>query len=60
MKVHYPWLETPVKGGFFVPTLDLAKTREYGLKAALNHRVKANAEFGVKGGKLGVWFTRVR
>jgi len=60
IKVHYPWSTTPVKGGFFVPTLQLEKVKLDGLKAAIYNKVKATAEFGIKDGKLGVWFTRVR
>lgn len=60
VKVHFPWLSTPVKGGFFVPTLALAETRELGLRAAVYHKVRAKAEFCTVNGKLGVWFTRVR
>jgi hypothetical protein len=60
IKVHYPWEATPLKGGFFVPTLALDKTRIDGLRAAIYNRMKGKAEYGVKDGKLGVWFTRVR
>ena len=60
IKVHYPWVKTPVKGGFFVPTLQLEKTRMDGLKAAIYNKTKGSATFGVKDGKLGVWFTRLR
>lgn len=60
IKVHFPWLNTPVKGGFFVPTLKLEETKNLGLRAAVYHKVSAKAAFGVKDGKLGVWFSRVR
>jgi hypothetical protein len=60
VKVHFPWINTPVKGGFFVPTLKLEETKNLGLRAAVYHKVRAKADFGVKEGKLGVWFTRVR
>lgn len=60
IKVHFPWLDTPVKGGFFVPSLKLEETKALGLRAAVYHKVKAKADFGVKDGKLGVWFSRVR
>lgn len=59
VKVHYPWTSTPVKGVFFVPTLRLAEIKKDGLSAALHHNIKAKAEFGVVGGKLGVLFKRV-
>ena len=58
VKVHYPWNLTPVKGVFFVPTLRLAEIKKDGLNAALHHNIKAKAEFGVVGGKLGVLFKR--
>ena len=60
VKVHFPWLDTPVKGGFFVPSLKLEETKNLGLRAAVYHKVDAKATFGVKDGKLGVWFSRVR
>jgi hypothetical protein len=60
VNVHFPWLDTPVKGGFFVPSLKLEETKNLGLRAAVYHKVRAKADFGVKDGKLGVWFTRVR
>jgi hypothetical protein len=60
IRVHYPWLEVPPKGGFFVPTLKFEEVKVNGLKAALYHQVVAKAEVGRKDGKIGVWFTRVR
>lgn len=60
VKVHYPWINTPVKGVFFIPTLKLADTKREGLSAALHHNVLAKAEEGVVDGKIGVLFTRVR
>ncbi len=58
--MHYPWVNTPVKGAFFVPTLKLQEVKEHGLKAALHHGIVGKAEFGTCGGKIGVLFTRVR
>ena len=51
--MHYPWLEVPAHGGFFVPTLKFEEVRVNGLKAALYHRVQAKAEIGRKNGKIG-------
>jgi hypothetical protein len=59
VKVHYPWITTPVKGVFFVPTLRLADIKKDGLNAALQYNIKAKAEFGVVNGKLGVLFKKV-
>jgi hypothetical protein len=59
VKVHYPWITTPVKGVFFVPSLRLADTKKDGLNAALQYNIKAKAEFGVVNGKLGVLFKKV-
>lgn len=59
IKVHYPWVNTPVKGAFFVPTLKLQEVKEHGLKAALHHGIVGKAEFGTCEGKIGVLFTRV-
>lgn len=60
MKTKYPWLETPVGGWFFVPTLTPAKTREEGLLAALHHRIEGEAKVGAYRGQYGVLFTRRR
>ena len=57
-RVHYPWQTTPPKGVFFIPSLKLADTREDGLKAAVYHRIKGTAEFGILNGKIGVLFRR--
>lgn len=57
LKINYPWLSLPPYGGFFVPTLNVAKTREEGLKEALRHRIDAKAEPAIKDGKFGVLFT---
>lgn len=57
IRVHYPWEKTPAGGGFFVPTLQLKQVREDGLRAAVHHKVRGKAQFGVKDGRLGVWFT---
>jgi hypothetical protein len=59
IKVHYPWLDTPAKGAFFVPTLKLQEVKEHGLKAALHNGIVGKAEFGTFEGKIGVLFTRV-
>jgi hypothetical protein len=60
VKVHYPWLATARFEKFFIPTLRLEETKRDGLAAALHHNIKAKAEFGVFGGKMGVMFIRVR
>ena len=60
IRVHYPWPDTPEGGGFFVPSLNLAQTKEDGLRAAVYHKVKGKAQYGVMEGRLGVWFTRLR
>jgi hypothetical protein len=59
IRVHYPWAKTPVKGGFFVPTLELERVKEDGLRAAVFHKMKAKAQFGVVDGRLGVLFIRL-
>jgi hypothetical protein len=60
LKVFYPWTTTPPGSSFFVPTIAPFKTKEAGLRAALHHRIKAKAEFGIKDGLHGVLFTRRR
>ena len=57
LTIKYPWLDLPPYGGFFVPTLNVAKTREEGLKEALRYRIDAKAEPAIKDGKFGVLFT---
>lgn len=57
LKIKYPWLDLPPYGGFFVPSLNLAKTREEGLKEALRYRIDAKAEPAIKDGKFGILFT---
>ncbi len=54
----YPWSEMQVGDSFFVPTLAIAKTREAGLKAAMQHRYRAKATPGTYRGLFGVMFTR--
>lgn len=60
IRIHYPWQKTPLHGGFFVPTLKLDEIKEDGLRAAVFLKLRGKAEFVVKDGRLGVWFTRVR
>ena len=57
LTVKYPWAALPSYGGFFVPTLDVAKTREEGLKEGIRIRMWGKAEPAIKDGKLGVLFT---
>ena len=57
LTVKYPWDALPSYGGFFVPTLDVAKTREEGLKEGIRIRLWGKAEPAIKDGKLGVLFT---
>jgi hypothetical protein len=57
LTVKYPWDVLPSYGGFFVPTLDVAKTREEGLKEGIRIRMWGKAEPAIKDGKLGVLFT---
>ena len=60
IRIHYPWQKTPLHGGFFVPTLKLDEIKEDGLRAAVFYKLRGKAEFVVKDGRLGVWFTRVK
>ena len=57
LTVKYPWDALPSYGGFFVPTLDVVKTREEGLKEGIRIRMWGKAEPAIKDGKLGVLFT---
>ena len=57
LTVKYPWDALPRYGGFFVPTLDVAKVREEGLKEGIRIRMWGKAEPAIKDGKLGVLFT---
>lgn len=58
--MHYPWVDTPLQGSFFVPSLKLQEVKEQGIQAALHHGIIGKAEFGTFEGKIGVLFTRVR
>jgi len=58
IRVHYPWAKTPRGGAFFVPTLELERVKEDGLRAAVYHKIKARTQFGVVDGRLGVLFIR--
>jgi hypothetical protein len=57
---HYPWNRLEKGQGFFVPALDLEAVRQAGLLAAVPLRIKdARAQFGIRQGRLGVYFYRV-
>jgi hypothetical protein len=56
MKVSFPWEKLKPGQGFFVPALDVERMKEMGLRAAVLHRVKAEAIPGIRDGKIGVWF----
>lgn len=57
LAIRYPWKQLKPGQGFFVPCLDLDKTREEGLKAAVTARAfSAKAFPGVLNGQLGVLF----
>lgn len=58
MRVIYPWTHLKPGEGFFVPSLDVWKTREEGLRASIPHRIRVDAVFVIKDGLLGVWFHR--
>ena len=60
LSIKYPWLQLKKGQGFFVPCLDLAKTQEDGLKAAVSARVfDAKAKPGIFTGRIGILFYRV-
>lgn len=57
----YPWTQTEIGQGFFVPALNLKAVREQGLLAAVKQQVTdGRAVFCIKDGRLGVWFCRGR
>lgn len=56
LSVDFPWATTEPGQGFFVPCLDVAETRERGLRAAIPYRMKVEATPMIRGGLLGVWF----
>jgi len=59
LAIQYPWSRLERGQGFFVPSLDTAKTREEGLRAAVSaRRFDAKAYVGVINGRLGVLFVR--
>jgi len=58
MTIQYPWAQLKQGSGFFVPGLDLVAIREEGLRLAVGQRLRVKAQFGLKGGLIGVWFYR--
>jgi hypothetical protein len=60
MKILYPWATLRKNEAFFVPGLNVEKIREHGLMSALPFRYPVKAAIGIKDGKLGVLFSRVR
>jgi hypothetical protein len=58
MEILYPWAKIKPGEGFFVPGLDVERVRELGLRAALPHRINAQAVVGIRKNQLGVWFYR--
>jgi len=58
MLKHFNWETLKPGEGIFVPTLDVQKTREMGLRAAIYPGVKTYAKIGIKNGLLGVLFFR--
>jgi len=59
LAIKYPWSQLEKGQGFFVPCLDLEKTKEEGLKASVSaRRFDAKAYVGTFKGRLGVLFVR--
>ena len=57
---RYPWAKLEKGQGFFVPALDLEAVRQAGLLAAVPLHIKdARAQFGIRQGRLGVFFYRL-
>lgn len=60
LQVNYPWATLSRGEGFFVPSLDVEKTKAEGLGKALGyHLFDARADVGIKDGLIGVWFFRL-
>ncbi len=58
-KIAFPWEKLEPGQGFFVPCLDTTRMLEAGLRAATGLRFKVTATPGIRGGRLGVWFSRL-
>jgi hypothetical protein len=58
-KIVFPWEKLEPGQGFFVPCLDTTRVLEAGLRAATGLRFKVTATPGIRGGRLGVWFSRL-
>ena len=56
----YPWSRVPVGGGFFVPCLDTDRVKREGFRDAILLRYRIKVVIGVKGGRYGVLFIRLR
>ena len=60
LQVRYPWVTLNRGEGFFVPSLDVEKTKAEGLGKALGfHLFDARATIGIRTGLMGVWFFRL-
>lgn len=59
MALRYPLANLKPGDSFFVAGLDLVGIRERGLIAALSHRYKMKATFGIQNGLIGVRFSRL-
>jgi hypothetical protein len=60
LQVRYPWATLNRGEGFFVPSLDVEKTKAEGLGKALGfHLFDARATIGIRAGLMGVWFFRL-
>lgn len=59
MALRYPLANLKPGDSFFVVGLDLEGIRERGLIAALSHRYKMKATFGIQNGLMGVRFVRL-
>jgi hypothetical protein len=58
-KIVFPWEKLEPGQGFFVPCLNAPPVIEQGLREALYCRIKATATPGIRGGLIGVWFSRL-
>lgn len=58
LKIVFPWARLEPGQGFFIPCLDAEQVIALGLRDALLCDVRGKATAGVRGGLIGVWFSR--
>lgn len=59
-KIRFPWTETPVGGGFFIPTLTPDRLEREAKEAAARLKIRGRCYEGIFEGKYGLICERLR